>query len=330
MREITYRDAIREALNQALAGDDRVFLMGEDIGEWGGPWGVTEGLIHKFGAERVRNTPVAENAILGCGIGSALGGMRPIVEIMSSDFIFAAFNEVINDAAKWRHQHNALVNVPLVIRAPVGTIDGQGPEHSQSPEAYFMHTPGLKVVLPSTPYDAKGLMNSALADGNPVLFFEHKRLYPMKGEVPEEPYQVPIGVSRIAKEGNDVTIVSWSLTLHKCLEAAKELHNNGVDAEVIDLRSVLPLDMEAVRKSVSKTGRLVVAEEASKTGGVGAEIAAAMLETCYDRLEAPVVRVALPDAPIPFNVKLEHMVVPSPERIVQAVNSVMTYRSKAS
>ncbi len=305
--------------------DKSVFLMGEDIGVYGGAWGVTEGLQRKFGSERVRDTPVAENAIVGTGIGAALGGMKPIVEMMSSDFAFAAFNEIINDAAKWRQQHNALVHVPLVIRAPVGTAQGQGPEHSQSPEAYYMHTPGLKVIMPSTPHDAKGLMNSAISDGNPVLFFEHRKLYPMKGPVPEEPYKVPIGKAEVRQEGKDATIISWSWMLYRCLDASKQLRAKGIEVEVVDLRTILPMDKEQIAKSVHKTGKIVVVEEASKTGGVGAEIAATVNEISFDHLKAPVARIALPDTPIPFNVALENWVLPSTETIISTVMKTVAY-----
>jgi pyruvate dehydrogenase E1 component beta subunit len=326
LRELTYREAIREAIGQEMAADENILIMGEDIGVYGGMYGVTQGLLAQFKKDRVRDTPVAETAIVGTAIGAALAGMKPIVEIMSSDFMFVAANEINNDAAKWRYQHGGKVKVPLVLRAPVGTSGGTGPEHAQSPEAYYLHTPGLKIVMPSTPYDAKGLLISAIHDGNPVLYFEHRRLYDVTGDVPEEVYKVPIGLCKVIEEGSDATIISWSWMLHRSLEAADRLRKEGLNAEVIDLRSILPMDREGCLKSARKTGRVVVVEESNVTGGVGAEISAFICENAFEHLEAPISRVGFPDIPVPFNPALENWAIPSVERIVESVRTVCAFQ----
>jgi pyruvate/2-oxoglutarate/acetoin dehydrogenase E1 component len=325
MPEITFVQALRDALYEEMRGDDKIFIMGEDVGLGEGAFGVTRGLMREFGSERVKDAPISEAAIVGAGVGAAMTGTRPVVEIMFGDFLSVAFDEVYNKAAKWRYGHGGQFRIPMVIRSAFGHRAGNSMEHSQCPEAVFMHSPGIKIVAPSTPYDAKGLLKSAIRDDNPVLFFEHKQLYRIKGEVPEEEYTLPIGVADVKRKGTDVTIVAWSLMVHKALEAADVLAGEGINAEVVDLRTIAPLDKEAVLNSVASTHRLVIVEEPNKTGGVGGEIAAIVAEEGFELLDAPIMRVASLDVPIPYSRVLEEYVLPSVERIIDAVKTICTY-----
>jgi acetoin:2,6-dichlorophenolindophenol oxidoreductase subunit beta len=323
MREIYFNVALREALHEELAHDPNVFVMGEDIGVYGGVFKVTEGLLATYGPERVRETPISEGGFVGLAVGAAIAGKRPIVELMFMDFAFVAADSIFNQAAKMRSMSGGRVNVPLVIRTQQGGGRGNGAQHSQSLEAFFAHIPGLKVVLPSTPADAKGLLKSAIRDDNPVVFIEHKLLYPTRGPVPEEEYVVPIGKAVIKRTGRDVTIVSYSRTLLFALAAAEQLAAEGISAEVIDLRTLVPLDKHTILASVAKTNRLVVAHEAHRFCGVGAEIAALVQEEAMDDLDAPIVRVAAKDVPIPVSPALEPHVLPQEQDIMAAVRQVV-------
>ena len=320
MREVTIRDALREALREEMQRDKCVFLLGEDIGRyWGGAFGVTKGLAEEFGDDRVRDTPISESAIIGVGVGAAITGMRPVAEIMFGDLSALAMDQICNQAAKIRYMFGAQASVPLVVRTPFGAGVNIASHHSQSLEAWFMHTPGLYVAVPATPYDAKGLLKTAVRGDNPVLFVEHKLLYPVKGMVPEEDYTVPFGVADIKREGSDVTIVATLYMVHKALAAAQQLDEEGINAEVVDPRTLTPLDKQAIVKSVKKTGRLVVVSEDCKTAGVSAEIAATVAEEALDYLDAPIERVAEPDTPIPFSPSLEKSVIPDERSIITAV-----------
>ena len=322
MRKITYRQALNEAITEEMLNDVTVFVMGQDVGLYGGIFKVTEGLLDKFGQDRVRDTPLSETAIIGGGVGAAITGMRPICELMLADFVGVCFDEIVNKAAKWKYMHGGFQNVPLVIRAPIGAKGGGGAEHSQSPEAFFLHAPGLKVVLPSTPYDAKGLLKSAIRDDDPVIFFEHKLLYDMEGVVPEDEYTIALGFADVKREGTDVTVVATSLMVNKALSAAEILEDMGISTEVLDLRSLVPLDKETLFRSVRKTGRLVIVHEAGKRGGSGAEISAIVSESIFDSLKAPVTRVAAPDVPIPYSHVLEKEYLPNEEKIIEAVTNI--------
>jgi len=324
MRKITYRDALREALREEMQRDPTVFLLGEDIGKyWGGAFKVTEGLAEEFGDERVRDTPISESAIIGTGVGAAITGMRPVAEIMFGDLTALAMDQIANQAAKIRYMFGGQAKCPLVIRTPFGAGVNIASHHSQSLEAWFMHVPGLYVAVPSTPYDAKGLLKTAIRGNNPVFFCEHKLLYPIEGEVPEEEYTVPFGVADVKREGSDVTIVATLYMVHKALNAAKELEKDGINVEVVDPRTLTPLDKQALVKSVKKTGRLVVVSEDCKTAGVSAEIAAIIAEEALDYLDAPIKRVAEPDTPIPFSPTLEQYVIPDEKTIIKAVKEVI-------
>jgi len=318
-REITIQDALNEALRMEMRRDERVFCMGEDIAIYGGAYGVTKGLLEEFGEERVRDTAISEAAIIGAGIGAAMTGMRPVVELMYVDFTGIAMDQIYNQAAKIRYMFGGKVKVPLVIRTQGGTGKGIGAQHSNSLEAWFLHCPGLKVVMPSTPYDAKGLLISAIRDDNPVMFIEHKSTYFEKGPCPEEEFTVPIGEAIVRRPGKDATVVSYSRMALRSLAAAEELAKEGIDCEVIDLRSLSPWDKRVVAGSLAKTNRLVVVEEGTRTGGVGAEIAATMNEIAFDDLDAPVERVAGEDVPIPASPTLEAAAVPQVEDIIAAV-----------
>jgi len=325
MREVTIRDALREALREEMNRDKSVFLLGEDIGRyWGGAFGVTKGLAEEFGDERVRDTPISENAIIGVGVGAAITGMRPVAEIMFGDLTALAVDQICNQAAKIRYMFGGQVNVPLVIRTPFGAGVNIASHHSQSLEAWFMHTPGLFVATPSTPNDAKGLLKTAIRSNNPVLFVEHKLLYPIKGIVPSNEYRAPFGVAEVKREGNDVTIVATLYMVHKALGAAEQLNREGISAEVVDPRTLSPLDIKAIVDSVKKTGRLVIVTEDCKTAGVSAEIAAVVAEEALDYLDAPIKRVAEPDTPIPFSPSMENFVIPNETSIVQAVKNVVS------
>jgi len=324
LREITYRDALREALREEMLRDETVFLLGEDIGRyWKGAFKVTKGLAEEFGDERVRDTPISESAIIGVAAGAAITGMRPVAEIMFGDLSALAMDQIANQAAKLTYMFGGQTKVPLVIRMPFGAGVNIAAHHSQSLEAWFMHVPGLKIAMPSTPYDAKGLLKTAIRDDNPVMFFEHKLLYSIKGPVPEEEYTVPLGVADVKREGEDVTIVATLYMVHKSLAAAEELSNEGISVEVVDPRTLVPLDKQAIINSVKKTGRIVIVTEDCKTGGVSAEIAAVVAEEAIDYLDAPVKRVAEPDTPIPFSPPLERFVIPDEKRIIGAVKEVV-------
>ncbi|RLI43010.1 alpha-ketoacid dehydrogenase subunit beta [Candidatus Bathyarchaeota archaeon] len=324
MRKITYREALREALREEMQRDPTVFLLGEDIGRyWGGAFKVTEGLAEEFGDERVRDTPISESAIIGAAVGAAITGMRPVAEIMFGDLTALAVDQIANQAAKIRYMFGGQAKVPLVIRTPFGAGVNIAAHHSQSLEAWYMHIPGLYVAVPSTPYDAKGLLKTAIRNDNPVFFCEHKLLYPIEGEVPEEEYTVPLGVADVKREGEDVTVVAALYMVHKALEAAEKLETEGISVEVVDPRTLTPLDKQIIIKSVKKTGRLVVVSEDCKTAGVSAEIAAVVAEEAIDYLDAPIKRVAEPDTPIPFSPPLEQYVIPNEKSIIKAVREVV-------
>ena len=323
MREITYRQALNEALDEEMARDPDVFLMGEDIAIYGGAYGVTMDLLKKYGERRVIDTPISEAAIVGSGLGAALLGMRPVVEIMYVDFIGLAMDQLNNQVAKIRYMFGGKCTVPLTIRTEGGAGRTLGAHHSQSLEAWLMHIPGIKVVMPGTPADAKGLLKSAIREDNPIVFIEHKMLYNLKGPVPDGEYLIPIGKADVKKEGKDVTLISYSRMLQFSLEAAKVLEKDGISAEVVDMRTLLPLDMETVCASVRKTNRAVIVEEDTKTAGAGAEIGMRIIEEAFDHLDAPVLRIAGADVPMPKAPNLEKLAIPSVESIVKGVREVL-------
>ena len=324
MRKITFREALREALREEMRKDSNVFLLGEDIGrDWGGAFKVTDGLAEEFGDERVRDTPISESAIIGTAVGAAITGKRPVAEIMFGDLTALAMDQIANQAAKICYMFGGQAKCPLVIRTPFGAGVNIASHHSQSLEAWFMHVPGLYVAVPSTPYDAKGLLKTAIHENNPVFFCEHKLLYSIEGEVPEEEYTVPFGVADIKRDGADVTIVATLYMVHKTLNSAKMLEKEGISVEVIDPRTLTPFDKQAIIKSIKKTGRLVIVSEDCKTAGVSAEIAAVVAEEAIDYLDAPIKRVAEPDTPIPFSPPLEQYVIPDEKAIVKAVKEVI-------
>lgn len=324
MREITYSEAIREAMSQEMRKNPDVFIMGEDIGIYGGAFGVTNGMVEEFGEERVRNTPISEAAISGCAVGAAMTGMRPILEIQFSDFIMIAMDNIVNQAAKMRYMFGGKTKVPIVVRLPGGSGAGFAAQHSQSLEAWMAHIPGLKVVQPSTAYDAKGLMKAALKDDNPVLFYEHKLLYNSKGIVPEEEYEIPLGEADIKKEGTDITVIATGIMVNRSLEAAKLLEQEGISVEIIDPRTLVPLDTKTILESVKKTSRALVVYEAVKRGGYGAEIASMIAESdVFDYLDAPIRRLGGVATPIPYNPKLEKAAVPQVDDIVRECRKLM-------
>jgi pyruvate/2-oxoglutarate/acetoin dehydrogenase E1 component len=320
---ITYTQAIIEALAEELERDPHVFYMGEDIG-FGGVFGLSRGLQKRFGKQRVLDTPISENLIVGAGVGAAITGTRPIVELQFADFVAVAMDEVYNKAAKWRYMHGGQFSVPLVILAPEGAMGGAGPEHSQCPEALFWSAPGLYVVTPSTPADMKGLLKSAIRDDNPVLVLPHKALFNTTGEVPDGDHVVPLGQAVICRSGRDVTVVAWSVMVPKALKAAAQLAAEGIEIEIIDPRGIRPFDFDMVIGSVSRTGRLVLAHEAPVMGGQGAEVAAVVAERALMYLEAPIKRVGALDVPIPQSARLETSVVPQVDDIVKAVRATMS------
>ncbi len=322
MREITFSEATLEAMSEEMQRDEKVFVMGEDIARQGGIFGQFKGLPQKFGVERVIDTPISETAIVGAGIGAALAGMRPVVDMHFADFVGVCMDEVLNQMAKICYMFGGQCTMPLVMRAPDGIIRSAAAQHSQSLEAFFLHIPGLKVVIPSNTADAKGLLKAAIREDNPVLYFEHKALFPLKGPVPEGEFCIPIGKANIAKEGKDVTIISYSLMMHRALEAADKLAGQGISAEVIDLRTISPIDKETIFSSVAKTKRLVIVHEAVKTGGVGAEISALVAEEMIDYLDAPIKRLGAPFVPIPFSPSLERLVKINADQIVSAVEEI--------
>ena len=323
MAEITYREALNQALREEMDRDERVFIMGEEVGYFGGAFKVTDGLLAVYGEKRVRDTPISELTIVGSGIGAAMGGLRPIVELMTVNFSLLAMDQIVNHASKIRYMFGGKAKVPIVIRTPQGAGHQLGAQHSQSLEAYFMHCPGLRVAIPATPADAKGLLKSALRQEDPVIFLEHESLYGMKGEVPDGEVLVPFGKARIAREGKDVTIVSYSKCVYDAIHAAEALENESIDAEVIDLRMLNPLDIGAVVNSVKKTGKAIVVYEGWRTGGAGAEIAAQIYEAAFDHLDAPVERIATQDMPIPYNARMEKAALPSPAEIVRIAEQMM-------
>ncbi len=323
----TVIEAVREAMYEELKRDPRVFVMGEDVGKRGGVFLATRGLIEEFGEERIIDAPLAEASIIGVAVGAAMQGRRPIAEIQFADFFWPAVNQIIGEAARARYGTNGVLGIPMVIRSPYGGPVHGGLYHSQSVEAYFAHTPGLKVVCPATPYDAKGLLKAAIRDEDPVVFLEHKRTYRLvRGEVPEEEYVLPIGVADIKRQGADITCVTYGLMLHYALEAAETLAKEGIDMEVLDLRTVRPLDKETILKSVQKTAKVLIVHEDNKTGGVGAEVAAIVAEEAFGYLDAPIVRVTGPDVPaMPFSPPLEEFFMPSPDKIATAARKLAAY-----
>ena len=324
MVEITYANAIKDAISEEMRIDDNVFMMGEDIGVYRGAFGVTGGMVEEFGEDRIMDTPISETAFVGAAIGAAVSGMRPIVEIMFSDFMSVCWDMILNQAPKMHYMFGGKVNVPMVLRTASGGGTGAAAQHSQSLEAMLCHIPGLKVIVPSTPYDAKGLLKSAIRDNNPVMFLEQKLLYRTKGMIPEEEYTIPIGVADVKREGKDCTIVTYGRMVHTCLNAAKQLEEENIDVEVIDLRTLLPMDKEAVLKSVRKTKHLIIVHEAVKTGGLGGEIAASVAETdVFNYLDAPIKRLASEDVPVPFCPILEKGILPDEDKIVKAVKEVL-------
>ena len=326
-RELSYAEAIREAMDIALEGDERVVLMGEDIGIYGGAFQVTGDLVHKYGSDRVIDTPISELGGAGVAIGAALTGLRPIFEFQFSDFAALAMEQIVNQAAKVRYMLGGAVSVPVVMRFPGGSGTGAAAQHSQSIEAWFGHVPGLKVVQPSTPEDAKGLLLSAIEDPDPVMIFEHKLLYKMKGIVPQGHYTTPIGKAAVRRAGNRLTIVATSLMVHKCISAAESLAEKGIEAEVIDLRTVRPIDQETVLASVRKTGRLLCVYEGVKTLGIGAEISAMVAESdAFDFLDSPIIRLGGAECPIPYNPELEKSVVPQVPDIFEAALKIVEGR----
>ncbi len=326
--EITYREAVREAMVGSMRENEEVFLMGEDVGVYGGAFGVSRGMIEEFGEKRVVDTPISEAGYVGLCTGAALMGMRPIAELQFSDFITHCMDQLVNQAAKIRYMFGGEGRVPMVVRTPGGAGTGAAAQHSQSLEAWFVHVPGLKVVMPSTPYDAKGMLLSAIDDDNTVLFYEHKLLYNKKGEVPEEPYRVPLGEANVSREGEDVTIATAGLMHHYVLEAAEALSDTGVEVEVVDLRTLSPMDDGAIQRSVEKTGKLVVVEEDVKTAGWGAEVVSRVVEgPSFYALDRAPARVAGADVPIPYNRALEAHVRPTPEKVVEAVHALLDARA---
>jgi len=326
--EITLIEGLRQAMDEELARDDRVFLVGEDVGPRGGVFRATQGLYEKYGPERIVDSPLAELSIVGIGIGAALYGMRPICEIQFADFIHPAFNQIVNEAARMCYRSGGEWTVPMVIRAPYGGGIGGGLYHSQSVEALFAHVPGLKVVIPSNPYDAKGLLKSAVRDPNPVMFFEPKKGYRLiRGEVPEgEEILVPIGPARVSRVGSDLTVFAYGMMHHYCLEAAERVAQEGIDVEVVDLRTLKPVDKQTVLASVIKTGRALIVYEDNLTGGYGAEIAAILAEEAFTNLDAPVRRLAGPDVPaVPYSHPLQDWFMPNPEKIAAAIRELAAY-----
>lgn len=323
MTKITMRQAISQALWEEMERDPKVFIMGQEVGVWGGTYAVTKGFFDHFGPERVRDTPIAEAAIIGSAIGAAMTGARPVAELMTINFAFSAMDHIVNEAAKMHYMFNGQMLLPMVIRTVGGGGRQLGATHSQTPDAVFAHFPGLKVVAPGTPADAKGLLKAAIRSDDPIMFIEHATLYQVRGEVPDGDYVVPIGKSTIQREGKHVTIVTYSKMLELSLKAAEELSKDGIDCEVVDLRSLRPLDMDPVIESFKKTNRAVVVEEGWKSFGVGSEISSQIYEKAFDYVDAPIKRVAQKEVPLPYNQKLEQMALPQVEDIIDAVKEVL-------
>ena len=323
MAELSYREALNQALKEEMRKDPRVMVLGEEVAYYQGAYKVTQGLLAEFGDERVKDTPIAEEIIAGSAIGAAMGGLRPVAEMMTVNFTLLAMDQIVSNAAKIHYMFGGQAKVPMVIRAAQGAGKQLGAQHSQHLEAYFMHCPGLRVVLPATPADAKGLLKSAIRDDNPVIFLEDQGLYSIKGQVPSGDYVIPLGKANILKQGEDVTIVSYSKMSIESLEAAKELEKDNVSAEVVDLRCLNPLDTETIYKSVRKTGLAIVVNEAWRTGSAGAEIASLITENCFDSLGAPVYRISSKDVPMPYNKELEQMALPHKEDIINAAKKLL-------
>lgn len=323
MRVITYREAINEALAEEMRRDPSVFLIGEDIAdEFGGSFKVTKGLSTEFGCERVRNTPISEAGLVGGAVGAAMAGMRPVAEIMYIDFSGCCFDAIVNQAAKIRYMSGGQVEVPIVFRTQQGAGRSSAAQHAQSWEAIFAHIPGLKVVMPSTPYDVKGLLKTAIRDHDPIMFIEHKMLYGEKGEVPEEEYTIPFGQAAVRREGTDVTLIGTSRMANMAVKAAEMLEKDGISAEVIDLRTIVPLDKETIIKSVKKTGRLAIAQEAIERCGFASELAALAMDEFFDYLDAPVKRIAAANTPVAFAPALEDFIIPNTDKIYQTVKNM--------
>jgi pyruvate/2-oxoglutarate/acetoin dehydrogenase E1 component len=323
MKEVRYIRAVTEALEEEMARDESVFVVGEDVAYPGGSFSATRGLLEKFGERRVKDTPISESAIVGLALGAATQGLRPVAEIMFMDFLAVCMDQIVNQVAKARYMFGGQYRLPIVIRTPCGGGLNAGPQHSQCLEAWFAHVPGLKVVMPATPYDVKGLLKTAIRDDNPVLFVENKALYGLKGEIPEEEYLVPIGQADVKRPGRDVTVVATSRMVHQSLEAAQTLAKEGIEAEVIDLMTISPLDQETIFKSVEKTSKLVIAHEAVKAFGIGAEISAMVCEEMVDCLDGPILRVGAPYTPVPFSP--ERFYLPNAEDVITAVKKVLEY-----
>ncbi|MGK3963099.1 pyruvate dehydrogenase complex E1 component subunit beta [Sorangium sp. So ce118] len=327
MTVLRYREAVRAAMIEEMQRDESVYLVGEEVGHYQGAYKVTEGMLDKFGPRRVIDAPITESGFTGISIGAAMVGLRPIVEYMTWNFSAVAFDQILNNAAKLRQMSGGQLTIPLVLRAPNGSARQVGSQHSHSMEHFYAHVPGLKVLAPAMPADAKGLLKSAIRDDNPVLFMESETLYGVKGEVPDDPdFIVPLGVASIVREGTDVSIIAWSRMVHVALEAATELEKEGISAEVVDLRSLRPLDEETIVRSVTKTHRAVVAHEGWPYGGVGAEIADRIQRLAFDDLDAPVLRATTLDVPMPYNARLEQYVIPQAARIIENVHRVL-YKS---
>jgi pyruvate dehydrogenase E1 component subunit beta len=324
MREIRYYEALIEAMAEEMRRDERVFVMGEDVGLFGGTFRATEGLMAEFGSRRVRDTPIAEAGIVGLALGAAMGGLRPVPELMTVNFAMVAMDQIVNHVAKARYMFGGQFDLPITIRAPGGGGTQKGAQHSHSIESWFVNAPGIRVVVPSTPYDAKGLLKTSIRSNDPVLFVEHELLYSTRGPVPEEEYLIPLGEAELKRPGSDVTIVAWSRMAHEALRAAEELAGEGIEAEVLDPRSLDPFDWDALYASVARTRRCVVAEEGWRNVGVGAEIAARLQEHLFYELDAPVGRVAAVDVPLPYAKNLEKAALPAAEDIVRAVLKIAT------
>ncbi|MBN1298276.1 MAG: alpha-ketoacid dehydrogenase subunit beta [Actinobacteria bacterium] len=325
-REISYAEAVRECLRQQMKADDKIFMLGEDVGLYGGAFGVSVGLISEFDSERIMDTPISEQGIVGLAIGAALMGMRPVVEIMFSDFIMLPLEQIANQAAKIHYMFGGKAKVPMVIRTPGGGGIGLAAQHSQSIEGIFLGFPGLKIVLPSSAYDVKGLLASSIKDDNPVLFFEHKLLYQTKEDVPEKPYEIEIGKAHIKRQGSDISVVATSYMVQKSLKVAQKLESEGISVEVVDPRTIKPLDIDTITDSVKKTGKAVLVEEACYTGGFTCFLASEIMKHCFDWLDAPVVRVTSLDCPIPYEHNLENVVIPDEAKIEKAIRELLAKR----
>ena len=323
MSEVTFVESLRMTLKEEMERDPSLMLIGEDIGRYGGIFGVTKGLLEEFGPHRVRSTPISESAIIGSALGAAMTGIRTVAEIMYIDFTTCAMDQIVNQVAKMRYMSGGKAKIPLVIRTQGGGGRGNAAQHSQSLEALFLHIPGLKIVMPSTPYDARGLLKTAIRDDNPVMFIEHKLLYATKGLVPDGEYLIPLGQADIKRKGKDVTIVAVSYMVMKALKAAERLARENIEAEVIDLRTIVPLDLETLLQSVRRTNRVVVVHEGCRRGGIGAEIASQIQEEAFDFLDAPIQRVGALSVPIPYSEPLENAVIPGEEDIIKAVKKVL-------